>query len=115
MDRLLDRKQDAFVDYLDLQAVKDAAYGCEPIILSGICMKEVLARIGNPYAVHVYVKRMHLGYWTHQVEAEGRGSELDENFPPCVLEREVRAYHDTFKPHEKASYVYERTVNGAGL
>lgn len=78
-------------------------------------MREVLARIGTPKALHVYVKRMHLGYWTHEEEAEGRGLASETAFPPPPLEREVRNYHETWKPHVHADYVYERDVNSRGL
>lgn len=113
LDDLLERQQAGFVEDINLNALREAVCGGEPLILSGACMREVLARVGGPKALHVYVKRMHLGYWTDEEEAEGRAEDL-EAFPTDELEREVRAYHETWKPHLKAHYVYEREVNADG-
>lgn len=115
LDRLLERKQDAFVDCLDLSGLREATQNGGPLILSGVCMREVLARVGNPEAIHVYVKRMHLGYWTQEEEVRGHSSDIDKHFPPGALELEVRSYHELFKPHEKATFIYERPVNASGL
>lgn len=115
LDQLLQKDQETFADHIDLLALANAVALREPLVLSGICMRDVLARIGKTGALHVYVKRMHLGYWTHEDEAEGRGRELDELYPPSALEREVRSYHDRCRPHLTADYVYERNVNPRGL
>jgi hypothetical protein len=103
-----------FIRALDRERVADAVLVPDRVVLSGVCMREALALIGSPQALHVYVKRMHHGHWTDEDESFGPPYSVDRVLEPSTLRVEVRAYHQQWLPHLKAQYVYERTVDAQG-
>jgi hypothetical protein len=115
LDSALKRAQDGFVDHLNFARIASVIATSPRLILSGICMREVLDRLGRPLVgMHIYVQRMHHGHWTHEGEATGSASEyerVDQACPPCALEIEVRAYHAKWRPHEQADVILKRPVS----
>ena len=115
LDSALKREQDGFVDHLNLARIDSVIAAGPRLILSGICMREVLDRLGRPPVVmHIYVQRVHHGLWTHEDEATGSPGDyelIDQACPPGALEIEVRAYHAKWRPHEQADVILQRPVS----
>ena len=115
LDDLLKRDQRAYVDHLNLAQLQAEIDRGSGIVISGVCMREVLSRIRPPATVHVYIKRMTRHGWAEEGEAEGKSSSVDLIIPPSALELEVRRYHSAWRPHERADVIFERMVNKEGL
>ena len=111
LDAVLNRNRGGFIEHLDIDPIASAIKTHPDLVLSGVCMREVLERVAAPNAIHIYVKRMDLGIWTHEAEANGQLGDyclLDRHAAPGELELEVRAYHHRWLPHEKADLVLQR-------
>jgi hypothetical protein len=111
VDCYLTQQQDKFVEALDInRLVNDIQQATCPFV-SGICMRQVHAIIGNPSALHVYVKRMANWGWADEDEAlaiNGPLHELDKIAPPGAATLETRGYHEKWQPHIIADAVFER-------
>jgi hypothetical protein len=111
LDAALARNRGGFIEHLDLLSIEQFLQAHPRSVLSGVCMKDVLARLGSRTTTLIYVKRMHLGIWTHEAEANGDFADyrlIDQFAAPGPLELEVRQYHLRWKPHETADVVLER-------
>ncbi|MBW8330313.1 MAG: AAA family ATPase [Thiobacillus sp.] len=120
LDTYIDRDADAqdypskiMRDYLasDLQKLKGAF---QFVVIEGICLLEVLAPISWVPDSLVYVKRIstaglwHDGFHLEDFETNQSTVENQEG-----LHRSEFEYHSKWRPHERATVVYERVEDGA--
>jgi hypothetical protein len=85
------------------------------VLLSSICAREVVAKLGVPVALYVYVER----YSTMDVPAnleilgaeEGSPEALAGRWALSPLDQEIFDYHAAFKPRRNADIVYVRTAD----
>ena len=122
LDDHLDEDHRVFVDALRLTELDrrlDAALAASRLVLvAGVCMREVLDKLGRSPALSIYVQRntpMGIAGDLDMIDAEdGEQSnatkELDALFLDCgVLDREVRHYHERYKPRRNADIIFIRT------
>jgi len=81
-----------------------------PIVLSGVCIWDVLDRLGLSADIVVYVKRMGGHLWRDEGEILGGDLEVYElgGCPAEPLYYEVRDYHLAREPHENAHFLFLR-------
>lgn len=120
LDDFLDRGQAQFVDALRFAELKEAVRPAKVLIMSGVCMRDVLLRLDIEADVHVYVKRMLQWGWGDQdvVENDGHIEEIADVFgidrTYAYLDIEVRRYHQYRRPQDSADIVYERMDGSTG-
>jgi len=104
LDRFRKTTEGKFFDTLRLDAVK-AALEDDPrtVITTGICMLRVLDAVKLRPDVLIYVKRMRPWGWSDEAEVEG-----DDDVEEGPYQVEVRHYHRTYRPHDRAEIILER-------
>lgn len=116
VDSFLEREQEKYVGALRIDLLRQQVQQRDggPVVLAGICMREVLDRIGLQADLHVYVKRMAVWGWADEDEVEGLQIDEIERLlgSENALKRELKAYHSRFKPHLRADVTYERLDRG---
>jgi len=139
VDDYLHRNQGGYVDFVDYPALSAALSSMPALILSGACLRQVLANMGEDLDGHIYVMRMRDGLWVDEdecvfpdgvevaIENLANGAAmisqyLDEPTEAVVSERddeslrlsfEIMRYHSEFSPHETADVIYERHEHAA--
>jgi len=136
LDDYVENEKGSYVEFLDLDRLNEAlSYPLKPIIIDGICLLDVLSRIGISPDLLVYVKRMSsYGSWRDEdvceitedieefirkeeqdlkdfcvVEAEIENSEFNEKeFSFSKLRKEIFRYHYNYSPHKKADVIFAR-------
>ena len=132
LDDFLQEHRGGFLEYLDyLQltaALTEAFKKSRPILLDGICVLEVLQRIGLRPDVKVYVRKISAsGIWHHGLKldpsktaeqvieedreiarrwAEMEGTKFGESGEPLAYE--IIRYHYKYLPHETAQFYFNR-------
>ena len=72
LDDFVQRGQGAFVSAIDFQALRDrVAEQPDKLLISGVCMREVLDRLPLSASQHIYVMRMDATGWADRAEIEG--------------------------------------------
>ena len=110
LDAFIADRSGPFVESLELPSLGAAIAAAERrVILFGVCIEAVLARLQLTPNRRIYAKRMHLGEWAN--EGEALGDEIEEmirqtGLRPGPLAFEVRAYHRQWQPHLRADYEY---------
>ena len=107
LDSFLERQKTSYVKSIYVEELRAALSDGSPHVVSGVCMREVLHRVGFPSSVHVYVKRMSRGDWVDEGDASGTFRDLPD-YPRAASTLEAREYHSNWAPHARASYVLER-------
>lgn len=103
---------DAFMDALNWRGLAAAIEASDArLVISGVCVRDVLARLGLEADRHIYVKRMSGLFWEDEDDAIGDGLQeyAEAGFPPSGLQLEVHAYHLAIAPHLNRDYEYQRT------
>ncbi len=136
LDNYVEKEKGNYVNFLNLEGLKTAMNEFQqPIIIEGICLLEVLSKIGRFPDLLIYIKRMSsYGSWrdeeeceiTEKIEgfvqkkkedlkifciAEARieGHEFSENeFSFPALREELIRYHHKHRPHKKADVIFIR-------
>jgi hypothetical protein len=113
LDDHLVRNQKKFVGALRLDDLAANLPRQGFVLISGVCMRDVLQRIGLSADVHIYVKRMARWGWADEDEVEGPATvALTEAAGiagrASALAAEVIAYHQRFRPQDCADIIYER-------
>jgi len=135
LDDYLFKNQGGFVAFIDYQALSAALSLLPAFILSGVCLREVLANAGANLDAHIYIKRMRDGLWADEDECvfpdgvdvaienlatysamisrgfDERSDQPDqeaEDHSPHLSD-EIMRYHDNIHPHEVADLIYERS------
>jgi len=137
VDDYLYRNQGGYVDFIDYPALSAALAAIPTLVLSGLCLREVLANMDAELDAHIYIKRIRHGQWADEdvcvfpdgvdaaIENLARRSALISDFfdersqfashdgeeTSPELSDEVMRYHDTHQPHEFADLVFERGGN----
>lgn len=114
LDSFLIPDQRVFVEairYEQLQPAIDKA--SDSLIVSGVCMLEVLRRVDVVPDCKIYLKRMADWGWADQDEIEGQKLEivaeaLGKQVSEFALSLEVRTYHRNHMPHENADIAFLR-------
>lgn len=136
LDNYLHQNQGGYVDFIDYPALSAAMSSMPAFILSGVCLRQVLANLGLDLDAHIYIKRMQDDVWVDEVvcvfpegveaaieglagDTEMISRSFDEPAEQVMAGRddvelqltfEVMHYHDEFSPQEDADVVYERGV-----
>ncbi|KVV20740.1 hypothetical protein WK78_25860 [Burkholderia cepacia] len=116
LDDFVERQQGMFVEALRLQelaaAIEQARAKSEVVLLSGICMLEVLERIGRESNLTVYVQANNRDGTPDDIDligAEtGRRPDLIEFFGE--LDDECFSYHARYRPCNGADVLFIRPV-----
>jgi hypothetical protein len=114
LDCFLIAKQDKFFDALRLDEVKAAVVAPgRRVVMTGICLLRVLEAAGVRPDVLIYVKRMRKWGWADEDELEGNeieqiASSLGVDIQEWPFQVEVRNYHRTYRPQDRAAIVLER-------
>lgn len=116
LDDFVERQQGMFIEALRLQeltaAIEQARAKSGVILLSGICMLEVLERIGRESDLAVYVQANNQDNEPDDIDligAEtGRRPELIEFFGE--LEDECFSYHARYRPRNGADVLFIRLL-----
>jgi hypothetical protein len=111
LDSYVEPQQKQFVASLRLDEVAHAIAAIKPLIVSGVCIRNVHELIGKPSCIHIYVKRMTSWGWADEDEALGNSPAFDAAYPPNALTIEVRKYHEIYKPHQRAGFFFHRLAN----
>jgi hypothetical protein len=94
---------------LDVLAVKlsDALARCPVVVIEGICLGDVLERIGESVDLMIYLKVIgHNGIWHDGMHLDNYESGGSDSFGK--LHRDQLEYHSRMKPHEKADLLLVR-------
>ena len=108
IDNALIRDQRCFVPALRLEVIKDAL--AEPrglLFVSGICLRQVLDLVSCEVDAHIYVRRMAMWGWADEDELDGIIPEVPGASGEAPR-REMRAYHQQWRPHLRADYEFHR-------
>jgi hypothetical protein len=105
LDAIWDRRLPyiSHMDYQRLSACWDQtkANG-DCLVVEGLFLREVLAKVGIPVTVHVYVMRTHNGWWSFEFY------QLDHPHPERLLEidQDLVRYHRDLRPQEQADIIF---------
>jgi hypothetical protein len=133
LDDYLFQNQGGFVPFVDYPALSAALTSMPKFILSGVCLREVLANSSLTLDGHIYIKRMRQGLWADEDEcvfpdgvdaaietlarysamlshslderSDMASQEADETQP--ALSEEIMRYHEQYQPQDVADIVYE--------
>jgi hypothetical protein len=138
VDDYLHQNQGGYLEFIDYPALKAALAALPALVLTGACLREVLASLEATLDGHLYVKRFRDGLWVDEegcVFPDGVDAAIEtfaanralnaryfdempdqpdpesEEVSPHLLE-EIMRYHDTWQPHETAELVFERDDAG---
>jgi hypothetical protein len=103
LDAFLQSEREVFYSALRLDHLRSEIAKHQRIIVSGVCVLQVMEALHQVVDVLVYVQRMAVWGWADADEVEGAA---DTDLRPLACE--VRAYHRRYRPHERADIVVER-------
>ena len=112
IDAFIAPKDGKLKEALQLHSLKLAIENATvPVVVSGVCLLEVLCLIGVRLDAHVYLKRLNAGYWADEGEALSNDLQTYEaaGLEPSLLRNKIRDYHLEYRPHEVADLVLEMT------
>lgn len=120
IDIFVQEKQSGYIDHIDYNRLKkrirENIIENRLVILEGICIQQVLDKIGLNSFIKIYVKVIDsYGFWMDEIRFFPSDKSADE----VIAERktkgfslghveEIIRYHYTCKPHENADYIFER-------
>ena len=109
LDAALIADQCRYVDAIKLDEVRNAISSSNGILfLSGICLREILHRVGCPATAYIYVKRMAIWGWADEDEVNGTGLPEIRRSGGEGVRGEMRAYHKLWEPHLNADFEFHR-------
>lgn len=110
LDWFLERDQDVFVDALRVEEFLRVSALYQRMVISGVCIVEVLDRLKIKDAFKVYLKRVDAGKWADEEELYGNFLEEAESLGAAsgALRYEVRGYHRHVRPDENADVIFCR-------
>ena len=109
LDSALDRDQKAYVSAMRLDEVCGAIAQSNGLLLvSGVCLREILNRAQCQIDAHIYIKRMATWGWADEDELDGGSlSAIGGSSGGDALRKEMRLYHQLWSPHLKADFVFQ--------
>ena len=104
LDAFLERDRKHYVGAIRLDDLRSSlTHSDRPLFVSGVCLREVMTRVGVTPDLNVYVKRMASWGWADEDELNGNViQEVDPSGGGSVLRREMRTYHQRWQPHMAA-------------
>lgn len=101
-----------YIECLDIAGLRRALEQREqsrPTVVEGICLRDVLAHVGQSPAILIYLRRIgRNGLWHDGLHLEGFEAGQGDTREPHRSDLE---YHVRVRPHEQADLVYERVEN----
>jgi hypothetical protein len=108
LDSALTRNLKNYVSSLRMSEISKAlSEAPRPLVISGICLLEALAKVEIELDVSIYVKRMASWGWADEDELSGLALEIP-GASGELLRREMRIYHQDWQPHLNADYEFWR-------
>ncbi len=108
LDCALTHNQKEYVAALRMPEILNAlAEKRRPLMVSGICLLEVLEKNGTQLDAHIYMKRMASWGWADEDELDEVAVEVPGSSGE-VIRREMRLYHERWQPHLQADYEFHR-------
>jgi hypothetical protein len=109
LDSALNRDQRAYTSALRLHEIADeVALSTGLLLVSGVCLRQVLQDAERSADLHIYIKRMAAWGWAEEDEIAG----IDfPEFPGAsgeILRQEMRLYHRKWQPELRADYEFHR-------
>ncbi|MCF8083763.1 MAG: hypothetical protein K9M96_11755 [Deltaproteobacteria bacterium] len=120
IDTFVQEQQGGYIDHIDYdrlsESIKQAIISNQVIILEGICVQQVLKKLGLNSNAKVYVRVINnYGFWMDRI----RFFPLDKSADEMIAERKAKRsplghvediiqYHYAFQPHENTDYIFER-------
>ncbi len=124
LDEYLQKKKGGFLDYLKYPEIKQKISELECFVIDGVCLLNVLEKIGIDVDCLIYVKRIRHGLWADKDECDVTGDieeyiKREKEFVRLIkgsnttpdtlgLAEEIIRYHYKYKPHHKAQFCYMR-------
>lgn len=125
LDDFLDKNRGGFLDYLDYSKIKYSLKSHRMCLVEGICLLDVMERIGFNLDFLIYIKRQQYGVWTDERELDIEGdleefirAELQMLNSPALhspdepeheilgIAEEIIRYHHRYMPQLKADLLY---------
>lgn len=107
LDSALNRDRNSYVPSLRLSEIAEAlAAPAGLLFVAGICLRQVLEQAECAANAHIYVKRMAAWGWADENELEGGSMVGLGSNGGNAVRREMREYHNAWKPHERANYEF---------
>jgi hypothetical protein len=121
-DDFLERNQGGYVNFLRYDELASELRSLGQFIIEGVCLLQVLERIGVNVDAVVCIKRFHLNLWADERELNVPLAQLDEflrkehetvefisgerdDGGPRLSDDVVR-YHSTYQPHVRSQLLY---------
>ena len=113
LDSAIERDRGEFVNALRLDEVRREIEGRRgKLLVSGLCMLQVMELAKVAVDGLIYVKRMSASGWPDADElVDSTLSRLKGSAGGDALRREVRSYHASWRPIERAHFVYHRSAD----
>ena len=118
LDDFVERHKGGYLEHMQLDQLASAISGrTAAILVEGVCLLQVLARVGVRPDFLIYVKRMSAhGWWQDEGDCDFPGSFSEfqrQHFRQGLgalpaLEVEVLSYHLAHRPHNAANHVCYR-------
>jgi putative protein kinase ArgK-like GTPase of G3E family len=108
LDSAVERQRGHYVAFMRIDEVwKALSRSSGRTFVSGICLREVLAKAHVKADAHIYIKRMASWGWGDEDELEGDAlASLDAAFPNNPVRDELRQYHKEWEPHLTADFEF---------
>lgn len=126
LDDFLIKNREGFLKNLKYTELKKKTTECSSFVIEGVCLLKALNEIKLKVDCLIYVKTMHLGYWSDERECDIDGDveefiKKEEEFVRIIsaednktvnlgLAEEIIRYHHEMKPHKRADVYYLRDV-----
>ena len=121
LDSFLGKNKGKYVDFIDLNAVREAVRD-RTAILEGVCLLDVVERAGLKLYLLIYVQRIHHGIWVDE-DWLGLNQNLEEylrrlNIATAIvsgeeeagleegLSTEIIRYHHAFRPLSRGLHIH---------
>jgi hypothetical protein len=108
LDCALTKDQRCYVPALRLGEICERLTQPQTLIfVAGICLRQVFELAEIKAGAHIYVKRMASWGWADESELDGVCPEIPGSSGEGTR-REMRPYHEHWKPHLRADYEFHR-------
>lgn len=107
LDTALNRDRECYVAALKIDEIASALTRHAGLLLvSGICLRQVLEMAGHGADAHIYIKRMATWGWADEDELSGTLAGISGSVGGDNTRGEMRAYHTTYQPHLNADFEF---------
>lgn len=107
LDTALIRDRQHYVAALKIDEIATALTGRSGLLLvSGICLRQVLEMTGHAADAHIYIKRMATWGWADEDELSGPMAGISGSLGGDNTRQEMRDYHVRYQPHLNADFEF---------